>query len=78
MEERTCPSGHKLPVDQFHSYLDLTKTNIDDAILFDCPGGKRGHTFTLVKAAAAGMFTPDEAAKIRSSAYQHKAEWSVR
>ena len=64
-EERTCPSGHTLPVADFHSYVDLKLPELDDAITFYCPGGKRGHSFTLRKAVAGGMFNTEEAAKIR-------------
>lgn len=81
-EERVCPSGHRLPVGQFQSYIDLTKDltkeSLEDAILFDCPGGKRGHTFSLSRATASGMFTKEEAAKIRSQAEREKETWSVR
>lgn len=73
MEERTCPSGHRLPVDQFHSYVKLDVDDYDDAIIFDCPSGKRGHTFTLRRAVASGMFNIEEAAKIRRMGIAHKA-----
>jgi len=67
-EQKTCPSGHTLPIAEFHSYVDLTVTgNNDDAVIFDCPGGKRGHQFTLRKAVAKKMFTAEEGAKIRES-----------
>ncbi len=39
MEERTCPSGHTLTVDKFHSVVALKVKEIDDAIVFDCPAG---------------------------------------
>ena len=71
-EERTCPSGHKLTVADFHSYVDLKKPELDDAITFSCPGGKRGHSFTLRKAVAGGMFNIEEAAKIRAMGEQHR------
>jgi hypothetical protein len=73
VEERTCPSGHRLPVRAFESYVDLTKKG-DDAILFSCPGGKRGHIFSLRRAITSGMFTEDEAAKIRATAAKTKQE----
>lgn len=66
-EEFTCPSGHRLPVEQFHSYVDLTKQG-DEAVLFACPGGKRGHQFNLAKAAASGMFSSQELIDIRALA----------
>lgn len=72
-EERTCPSGHKLPVTDFHSYVDLKEPELDDAITFECPGGKRGHSFTLRKAVASGMFNIEEAAKIRTMGQRTKA-----
>ena len=72
MEERTCPSGHTLPVDQFRSYVELGVKDYDDAITFTCPGGKRGHTFTLRKAVAKGMFNTEEAAKIRRMGVAHR------
>lgn len=72
MEERTCPSGHTLPVDQFKSYVKLDVKDYDDAIIFDCPGGKRGHTFTLRKAVAKGMFNTEEAANIRRMGISHR------
>lgn len=65
MEKRTCPSGHTLLVTEFHSYVKLDEEDIDKAITFDCPVGKRGHTFNLRKAVASGMFNIEEAAKIR-------------
>ena len=64
-EKRTCPSGHTLPVDQFRSYVDLEKEEVDDAITFSCPGGKRGHDFSLRRGIASGMFTEEEAEKLR-------------
>jgi len=73
IEERTCPSGHKLLVTDFHSYVDLKKPEMDDAITFTCPGGKRGHSFTLRKAVASGMFNIEEAAKIRITGQRTKA-----
>ena len=72
MEKRTCPNGHVLPVDQFHSYVKLDIEDCDDAIVFDCPGGKRGHTFTLRKAVASGMFNTEEAVKIRRMGVAHR------
>lgn len=72
MEEKTCPSGHTLPLNQFHSYVKLDVKDYDDAIIFDCPGGKRGHTFTLRKAISKGMFNTEEATKIRQMGRNHK------
>lgn len=73
--ELTCPSGHTLPPAEFRSYVDMTVEELDDAITFTCPGGKRGHTFSLRKAVAAKMFTIEEAARIRESGKQHKAKF---
>lgn len=73
---RTCPSGHKLTVDKFHSTVYLTKEEIDDAIVFDCPGGKRGHTFTLRKAEVSGMFNIEEVEKIRQAGLAHRERYS--
>ena len=67
MEQRICPSGHIHTVDKFHSYVKLDVEDPDLAIVFDCPGGKREHQFTLRKAVAAGMFTIEEAARIRQT-----------
>ncbi len=72
MEERTCPSGHTLTVDKFQSVVALTVKEIDDAIVFSCPGGKRGHTFTLRKAETSGMFTAEEAERIRQGGIRHR------
>ena len=73
MVERICPSGHKLDEAKFFTYVDLKIPDIDDAIIFDCPGGKRGHKFTLRKAVRSGMFTAEEAAKLRESGTQTRA-----
>jgi hypothetical protein len=64
MREFTCPSGHTFEDDKFHSTVDLTKTDIDDAITFECPGGKRGHSFSLKRAVKSGMFNEEEGARI--------------
>ena len=76
MPRRVCPSGHELPVEQFKSYIDLTKEG-DESINFECPGGKRGHTFSLSKAVASRMFTEEEATKIREMAARTKQEAEV-
>lgn len=67
MRQFTCPSGHKLDETAFSSYVDMKVPDIDDAVIFNCPGGKRGHTFTLRKAVNSRMFNIEEAAKIRES-----------
>jgi len=66
-EELTCPKGHKYPVKDFHSYIK-DRDNLDDGIVFDCPGGKQGHTFTLRKAVASGMFSIADAKRIQEYA----------
>lgn len=71
MELLTCPSGHKLNPAKFICIVDTKITDIDDAVIFTCPGGKRGHTFTLRKAVASGMFTIEQAALISSGAKKH-------
>lgn len=72
----TCPSGHTEPVTSIHSYVDLKAPEIDDAITFECPGGKRGHTFTLRRALKAGTFNEEEAARIREGGKAHRAKYS--
>jgi hypothetical protein len=74
-EKFTCPSGHEVTPEQLHSTVDLNVRDIDDAVVFDCSGGKRGHTFTLRRAVQSGMFTEDQAAKIRAGAIQHRARY---
>lgn len=68
----TCPSGHKLTYDHFHSTvnMDVADPTLDD-IMFSCDGGKSGHSFTLKKAVNRGMFTADMAEKIREHAKLH-------
>lgn len=73
MESRICPSGHIHSVDKFHSYVKLDVEDPDLAVIFDCPGGKRAHQFSLRKAVASGMFTIEEAAKIRVAGIAHRA-----
>lgn len=69
VEERTCPSGHKLPVSEFHAYVDLNIKDINRAITFTCPDGEKGHIFNLQKAVTSGMFSAEEANKIREVAH---------
>lgn len=71
--EITCPSGHIVKIADIHSFVDLTKSDLDEAIIFECPGGKRGHTFTLRKAVAKKTFTIEEAARIRAEGGRKKA-----
>lgn len=73
--EFKCPSGHIVQATELHSYVSLTETDLNDAITFECPGGKRGHTFSLRKAVAAGMFTEEEAANIRAGGERHRTEF---
>ena len=70
--EFKCPSGHEITFLQLHSTVILAESDIDLAIVFECPGGKRGHTFTLKKAVAAGMFTEEEAGRIREGGRKHR------
>ena len=70
-DTRTCPSGHKHPIKQFTTYVDLAVEEADDAVIFTCPGGKRDHKFTLRKAVAGRMFNKEEAANIRTAAVAH-------
>ena len=72
--EFTCPAGHTVQATELHSYVSLTEANLDDGITFECPGGKRGHSFTLRKAVAKGMFTEEEAANIRAGGERYRAE----
>lgn len=75
MRKFTCPSGHTADADKFHSTVDLTKSDIDDAITFECPGGKRGHSFSLKRAVKSGMFTEEEGARIRVQGQRQKEEF---
>lgn len=75
--ELTCPSGHKVKVEDLHSYVKLNEGELDDAIAFSCPGGKRGHNFSLRKAVAAGTFNIEEASRIRASGAKHLAEFQA-
>ncbi len=70
--EKTCPSGHKLTFDHFHSYVDVKEPDLMKAVTFYCDGGKRGHSFTLEKAVKSGMFTMEEAEKIKIMAALEK------
>jgi len=70
----TCPSGHSVSVTDLKSYVKLDVEEPDDAVIFDCPGGKRGHQFTLRKAVASGMFNTEEAARIRRSGIKHRED----
>jgi hypothetical protein len=71
-----CPAGHELKPQELHSTVLLAEPDINRAILFTCPGGKRGHEFTLEKAVAAGMFTEEEADRIRLGGKQHRAMYA--
>jgi hypothetical protein len=54
------------------------KTDIEDpdiAIIFTCPGGKQEHEFNLRKAVAAGMFSIEQAARIRQQGARHRQEF---
>lgn len=77
-KEYTCPSGHKFPVEKFHSYVDTTIADLDNAVIFDCPGGKRGHSFSLRKAVGSGMFSIEEGMKIRQSASSLKIKFTIK
>ncbi len=72
--EFTCPSGHTVQATELHSYVSLTVSDLDEGITFECPGGKRGHTFTLKKAVASGMFMEEEAANIRAGGERYRQE----
>ena len=71
-EKRTCPSGHTLIVSEFKAIINLGVEDITDAVVFSCPGGARGHQFTLRKAVGSGMFNLDEANKIANTAYRER------
>lgn len=73
--EFKCPSGHTVKATDLHSTVILKEPDIEKAVVFDCPGGKRGHTFTLKKAKDAGMFTADEAAAIARGGRIHQAQY---
>jgi hypothetical protein len=73
--EFKCPSGHTVKATDLHSYVKLVEKNIFEAVTFSCPGGKRGHEFTLKKAVAAGMFNQEEADRIAESGRQHQAKY---
>jgi len=75
---KKCPSGHELTFDHFHSIVDLTKPDIMQAIIFTCDGGKRGHHFTLEKAVKSGMFTQEEAEKIKQMGIAHQKQYGGR
>lgn len=68
----TCPSGHTHPAGDFHSYVNLKIEDANEAVTFTCPGGKKEHIFTLGKAVKSGMFTEEQAEKIRVSAFRAK------
>lgn len=75
MDEHTilkCPSGHEHKLAEYHSYVKLDVMGADQAIILTCPGGKREHQFTLAKAAQSGMFTAEQAEKLRISAFRAK------
>lgn len=71
-EQRTCPSGHKLLMVQFHAYID-TALQGDESIIFNCPGGKREHSFNIRQAVGCGMLSIEEAFKIVMEATIHRA-----
>jgi hypothetical protein len=71
---RTCPNGHAFPETEFKAYIKLDVEDIKDAVIFDCPGGVRGHQFTLRKAVASNMFTLDEANKLANAAYREREQ----
>jgi hypothetical protein len=73
-----CPSGHTVQATELHSTVKLKETDIYEAIIFECPGGKRGHTFTLKKAVTAGVFTKEEAARIAEGGKQHQAKYAPK
>jgi len=52
----------------------LTEADLNEGITFECPGGKRGHTFTLKKAVASGMFTEEDAARIRAGGVKYRTD----
>jgi len=72
--EFTCPSGHTVQATELHSYVSLTEGDLNEGITFACPGWKRGHTFTLKKAVASGMFTEEEAANIRAGGERYRQD----
>ena len=74
--EFKCPSGHTVQASDLHSTVILKEADIDLAIVFECPGGKRGHSFTLKKAVAAGMFTEEEAERIRVGGREHRKKYA--
>ena len=73
MEEKfTCPKGHTLPFSEFHATIKVDVPDIDDAVVFECPGGARGHHFTLRQAVVGKMFTPEQGKNIANSASLQK------
>lgn len=74
--EFKCPSGHTVQATDLHSTVVLAEPDIDQAIVFECPGGKRGHSFTLKRAVAAGMFTEEEAERIRAGGRNHREKFA--
>ncbi|MFA5429819.1 MAG: hypothetical protein WC329_01515 [Candidatus Omnitrophota bacterium] len=73
--EFKCPSGHTVKATDLHSTVILAEADIEKAVVFECPCGKRGHTFTLKKAKDAGMFTVEEASRIAEGGRIHQAKY---
>jgi len=68
--EYTCPSGHTHNMNDFQAFVDLNapKDKPDERVVFNCPGGKREHHFTLSKAIESKMLTAEQAEKVRKEA----------
>ena len=80
-----CPRGHVLRPDQLKSTVDLTVDDIDKAVIFTCQTGdwvidkgKNWHDFTLKRAIKAGMFTAEQAARIRAGAEEHRLKYGYK
>jgi len=76
--EITCPSGHSVKSVDVHSTVKLVERDIYEAVVFECPGGKRGHSFTLKKGIEKGTFTAAEAAKIAVAARKYQAQYAPK
>lgn len=72
-ETRTCPSGHILPEVSFQSFISLNAQTDEKLVTFHCPGGKRGHGFTLGKARDSEMFTQAEYDRLLQHAKRERA-----
>ncbi len=70
--EYTCPSGHTHNMNDFQAFVDVNAPadKPDERIVFNCPGGKREHHFTLAKAIESKMLTAEQADKVRKAALQ--------